>query len=98
MVMLKKISLLFLFLTSSFLIAQETPVHFKQSFKKISDCEYDLQFTAAIDEPWHIYSLSPVKDGPNPTVFTFTPNLRTMSWLVKKQKVNQLKNLIRYLK
>jgi thiol:disulfide interchange protein len=74
MVMLKKISLLFLFLTSSFLIAQETPVHFKQSFKKISDCEYDLQFTAAIDEPWHIYSLSPVKDGPNPTSFTFTPS------------------------
>lgn len=72
MVMLKKISLLFLFLTSSFLIAQETPVHFKFSTKKISDCEYDLQFTAAVDEPWHIYSLSPVKDGPNPTVFMFT--------------------------
>jgi thiol:disulfide interchange protein len=72
MVMLKKIFLLFLFLTSSFLIAQETPVHFKFSTKKISDCEYDLQFTAAVDEPWHIYSLSPVKDGPNPTVFMFT--------------------------
>jgi thiol:disulfide interchange protein DsbD len=72
MVMLKKISLLFLFLTSSFLIAQETPVHFKFSIKKISDCEYDLQFTAAVDEPWHIYSLSPVNDGPNPTVFMFT--------------------------
>lgn len=70
--MLKKISLLFLFLTSSFLIAQETPVHFKFSTKKISDCEYDLQFTAAVDEPWHIYSLSPVNDGPNPTVFMFT--------------------------
>ena len=51
MVMLKKISLLFLFLTNSFLIAQETPVHFKQSFKKTSDYEYDLQFTTAIDEP-----------------------------------------------
>jgi thiol:disulfide interchange protein DsbD len=72
MVMLKKTSLLFLFLTSSFLIAQETPVHFKFSTKKISDCEYDLQFTAAVDEPWHIYSLSPVNDGPNPTVFMFT--------------------------
>ena len=61
-----------MFLTSSFLIAQETPVHFKFSTKKISDCEYDLQFTAAVDEPWHIYSLSPVNDGPNPTVFMFT--------------------------
>ena len=70
--MLKKISLLLLFITSSLLIAQESPVHFKFSTKKISDCEYDLQFTAAVDEPWHIYSLSPVKDGPNPTVFMFT--------------------------
>jgi thiol:disulfide interchange protein DsbD len=70
--MLKKISLLLLFITSSFLIAQEAPVHFKFSTKKVSDCEYDLQFTASIDEPWHIYSLSAVKDGPNPTVFNFT--------------------------
>ena len=70
--MLKKISLLLLFITSSFLIAQESPVHFKFSTKKISDCVYDLQYTAAIDEPWHIYSLSPLKDGPNPTVFMFT--------------------------
>lgn len=72
--MLKKISLLLLFITSSFLIAQESPVHFKNSTKKISDCEYDLQFTASVDDTWHIYSLKPVKDGPNPTSFTFTPS------------------------
>ena len=70
--MLKKISLLILFITSSFLIAQEQPVHFKFSTKKISDCEYDLKFDATIDDQWHVYSLSPVKDGPNPTVFMFT--------------------------
>lgn len=70
--MIKKITLLlFVFFTSSFLIAQEAPVHFKFSTKKVSDCVYDLQFIAAIDEPWHIYSLSPVKDGPNPTAFKF---------------------------
>jgi thiol:disulfide interchange protein len=72
--MLKKISLLILFVTSSILIAQESPVHFKYSTKKISDCEYDLQFIASIDDTWHVYSLKPVKDGPNPTSFTFTPN------------------------
>ena len=72
--MLKKISLFLLFITTSFLIAQESPVHIKMSTKKISDCEYDLKFDAAIDETWHMYSLKKVKDGPNPTSFTFTPN------------------------
>lgn len=72
--MLKKISLLFLFIASSLLIAQESPVHFKYATKKISSCEYDLQFIASIDDTWHVYSLTPVKDGPNPTTFTFTPN------------------------
>jgi thiol:disulfide interchange protein DsbD len=71
--MLKKIQLLILLIVTSFsfVIAQEAPVHFKLTSKKISDCEYDLQFNATIDEPWHMYSLSPVKDGPNPTVFIF---------------------------
>ncbi|HRG00662.1 MAG TPA: cytochrome c biogenesis protein CcdA [Bacteroidia bacterium] len=72
--MLKKLFPLFLALVTSIslLKAQDNPVHFKMSTKKISECEYDLQFTAAIDEPWHMYSLTPVNDGPNPTVFTFT--------------------------
>jgi len=72
--MLKKISLLIaLFVTTiSFVLAQDNPVHFKLSSKKVTDCEYDLQFVASIDEPWHMYSLSPVKNGPNPTVFIFT--------------------------
>jgi thiol:disulfide interchange protein DsbD len=72
--MSKKIATLFLtFITTfSFLIAQETPVHFKFSTKKITDCEYDLVFNASIDEGWHLYSLKrAAQDGPNPTVFTF---------------------------
>lgn len=71
--MLKKIfSLCLLLFTSiSLLTAQDNPVHFKFATKKISDCEYDLQFIASIDEPWHMYSLTPVNDGPNPTVFLF---------------------------
>lgn len=72
--MIKKISLLLLLIitTFSFVIAQENPVHFKLSTKKIADCEYDLQFNASIDEPWHMYSLKKAAgDGPNPTVFNF---------------------------
>lgn len=71
--MLKKLfTLLILLATSTSLLkAQDVPVHFKMTTKKISDCEYDLQFNASIDESWHMYSLTPVNDGPNPTVFTF---------------------------
>ncbi|MES2567586.1 MAG: cytochrome c biogenesis protein CcdA [Bacteroidota bacterium] len=73
--MLKKIFSLFFILTVgfSFLKAQDAPVHFKFSTKKISSCEYDLQFIASIDDGWHMYSLvRDSEDGPNPTVFTFT--------------------------
>lgn len=73
--MLKKITYLFLFFAFSLSIsnAQDNPVHIKQSSKKISSCEYDLIFTASIDEPWHMYSLNKLADdGPNPTVFAFT--------------------------
>ncbi len=72
--MLKKLSFLLLTLLTSFSLikAQDNPVHIKLSTKKISDCEYDLQFSASIDEPWHMYSLVKVgNDGPNPTVFMF---------------------------
>jgi thiol:disulfide interchange protein len=68
-------SIFALILTFGFnvLIAQEQPVHWKFNTKKISDCEYDLQFNATIDEPWHMYSLNKMgEDGPNPTVFLFT--------------------------
>ncbi|MBC7694741.1 MAG: thioredoxin family protein [Burkholderiales bacterium] len=73
--MLKNIlSLIILLFTSfSLLRAQDAPVHFKLSTKKISDCEYDLLFNATIDAPWHMYSLvKAAEDGPNPTVFLFT--------------------------
>lgn len=56
----------------SYTIAQDNPVHFKFSTVKVSECEYDLVFTATIDEPWHVYSLNKLSDdGPNPTSFTF---------------------------
>lgn len=55
-----------------FLTAQDNPVHWSYSAKKVSDCEYDLIFKAKIDEPWHLYSLNKAgEEGPNPTVFKF---------------------------
>ena len=42
--------------------------------KQLSDCEYDLIFTATIEKNWHLYSQIPVTDGPLPTVFMFDPS------------------------
>jgi len=71
--MLKKLSLLLVFVISSlFSLAQEHKATFKLSTKKVSDCEYDLVFSGTIDEGWHIYSVKKsAEDGPNPTSFTF---------------------------
>ncbi len=73
--MIKKISLLVLVFINSFVFlnAQEQHVKFKFTTQKVSECEYDLKFNAAIDEGWHMYSLKKVgEDGPNPTSFVFT--------------------------
>jgi len=71
--MLKKLSLLLVFVASTlFTRAQEHKATFKLSTKKVSDCEYDLVFSATIDEGWHVYSVKKsAEDGPNPTSFTF---------------------------
>jgi len=55
--------------------AQDNPVKWSFETKKVSNCEYDLIFKAAIDEPWHIYSIIKSEgDGPNPTSFKFKKN------------------------
>lgn len=71
--MLKKLFLLLVFVASTlFAIAQEHKATFKLSTKKVSDCEYDLVFSATIDEGWHVYSVKKsAEDGPNPTSFMF---------------------------
>lgn len=74
--MLKRLSLLLVFVTSTlFALAQDAlPVKWKFTTKQISDCEYDLLFTAAIEDTWHMYSLKVVDDGPLPTVIKFKKN------------------------
>jgi thiol:disulfide interchange protein DsbD len=50
------------------------PVKWKLSTKKISDCEYELRFTATIEEHWHVYSLNSKGDGPMPTKINLKSN------------------------
>ncbi len=73
--MLKKsiIGLLFLLFSFGFLSAQLTPVHWKFTTNKLSDCEYELVFSATVEDGWHLYSLIPTTgDGaPNPTEIKF---------------------------
>lgn len=54
--------------------AQELHAHWNIKPVKISDCEYDIVFSVKIDEPWHMYSIIPSKDGPNPTSIKFNKN------------------------
>ncbi len=49
------------------------PVHWSQSYKKLSGQEYELIFKAKIDEGWTIYSQELIGDGPIPTSFEYTP-------------------------
>ncbi|WP_136468629.1 protein-disulfide reductase DsbD family protein [Flagellimonas onchidii] len=50
------------------------PVKWTFESNKIADNEYDLIFTAHLDEHWAIYSQFIGDDGPTPTVFTFEDN------------------------
>ena len=50
----------------------EVPATWKYTSKKLSDCEYELQFSGTIKEHWHIYSLNQNgDDGPQPAALTF---------------------------
>ena len=48
------------------------PVKWSTSVEKISETEYDLVATAAIDEGWHLYSQEVYEDGPVSTRFSFS--------------------------
>ena len=71
---MKKLIFLFgLLLTFGLAKAQmQDPVHWKFSMTDVSKTEKELQFTAKIDDHWHVYGLHIPEDGPNPTTFTFT--------------------------
>ena len=69
---MKKILILVLTIFSLNINAQIfTPVSWTFSHERLSDNEFELSFTANIDEGWYIYSQSLSDDGPVPTEFTF---------------------------
>jgi len=69
---MKKILSLIFIIFSVFVNAQIfTPVSWTFSHEMLSDNEFELSFTANIDEGWYIYSQSLADDGPVPTEFTF---------------------------
>lgn len=60
-----------LFVTTSLDAQIKTPVKWKTSYKHISGNEYDLVFTATIENGWYVYSQYINGDGPIPTTFEF---------------------------
>ena len=50
------------------------PVKWDSTAEKISDTEYQLVFTATLDNGWYLYSQFLGDDGPVPTSLTFDEN------------------------
>ena len=75
-------------------IAQiKDPVKWVYSAKKITDTQFELQFTATIEKDWHLYSQFTPAGGPVPTSFSFTPNpLATQIGKIKENGKLEQKN------
>lgn len=69
--MKNKISALIFLLSIQLGFSQEAvePVSWETTFEKISDNNYNLIFTAKIQNTWHLYSQNVPENGPLPTVF-----------------------------
>lgn len=64
--------LIFCFSISNLIAQIYIPVKWNFSSKKLSDCEYELVFKAAIEADWHLYGQKQYGDsGPIPTSFRF---------------------------
>lgn len=78
------LSLFILFGSCAF--AQQNPVKWSNSVKKIGDKTYEIHITATIQNGWHIYSVSTPEGGPFPTTVNFTKNpLLTMVGNIKEK-------------
>ncbi len=74
--MKRYLSFIFLIAISSLLANAQIlePIQWSYSSKKISEKQYELVFTAEIEDTWHLYSLDVPPGGPLPTVFTINPS------------------------
>jgi thiol:disulfide interchange protein len=69
---MKKLILLFIFISGTFVFGQKQYVTWTFAQKKISADEFELIFKAKIEPAWHLYSQIAMEgDGPLPTVFEF---------------------------
>ena len=70
---MRKLSLfIFLILSASFTSAQiYDPVTWDFGYEKTGEKQYELIFTASIEEHWHMYSMDIPDGGPIPTSFSF---------------------------
>ena len=69
-------TLIFLILITGLFVQAQIlePIQWSFSSKKISEKQYELVFTATIDDNWHLYALEVPPGGPLPTVFTIEPS------------------------
>jgi thiol:disulfide interchange protein DsbD len=67
---------LFVFISgfSYAIVAQENPVKWSFSAKKIADKIYEIHLTAVIEKDWHIYSQTTPDGGPVPTSISYFKN------------------------
>jgi thiol:disulfide interchange protein DsbD len=68
---MKKLILSFLLFSVFMLQAQQNPVSWFATYKKISASEGEITITAAIEKGWHTYSQRPTDAGPIPTSFKY---------------------------
>ena len=76
-------------LTSAFTSAQVyDPVAWEFGYEKTGDKQYELIFTASVEEHWHIYAMDIPDGGPIPTSFSFDTvpafKLEGKTWEVTK--------------
>jgi thiol:disulfide interchange protein DsbD len=68
---MKKIGIVLLLMFNFIAFAQQTPVKFKTSVKKISATEFDLILDFELEEAWHLYSQHSDPNGSQAAKFTF---------------------------
>lgn len=54
--------------------AQDQPINWEHSARKVADRTYEIHITATIHNGWHLYSQNAGADMPAPTLISFTQN------------------------
>jgi len=97
--MIKQKNLLYLFLTACMLAGfsfpskgqMVDPVSWTYSVKQVNDSIFELNFYAAIEPTWHMYSQIDFKAGNNPASFKFEPtaNYQRLDTVIEVTKASE---------